>query len=101
MDSKTEWALEYLERMGEKFKDTMHPDMRAALDRIMLCARDHNEEFVVMFLGFMAARGLCKPGIEPQELLDVWAAFKEQMGKEVVGSASSDDGKPEHPNAES
>jgi hypothetical protein len=41
----------------------------------------HSDSFVVMFLGFMAVRGLCKPDIKPQQLLDVWTEFKQEMGK--------------------
>jgi hypothetical protein len=41
----------------------------------------HSEQFVVMLLGYIAAKGLCKPGIQPNELLDAWAEFKREMGK--------------------
>jgi hypothetical protein len=42
---------------------------------------DHSDTFVTMFLGYLAAKRLCKPDIKPSELLDAWAEFKREMGK--------------------
>ena len=92
MDAETRDALAYLDGLGVTYSQTMHPDMRRALDRVMTCARDfsHSEEFILMYLGYLTNKLMSKPDalvtIEelPVFLRHTWAAFKREMGKETL-----------------
>lgn len=90
MDAETRDALAYLDRMGEFYKPTMHPDMRKALDRVMTVARDcsHSEEFIILYLGFLCSKLTEKPLVTIEELpiflLHTWHFFKKEMGKQTL-----------------
>jgi hypothetical protein len=87
MDPETASAVDYIARLESQFAKTMHPDMRKALDRLCLVARDleHSEEFVIVFLGYLCA-SLHKKGIwpiMPDFMLGEWEKFKADMNKQT------------------
>jgi cytidine deaminase len=91
MDRDTRNALAYLESLGTQYARTMNPDMRRALDRVMLCARDlsHSEEFIIMFCGYCRSKLPELNGADMHVIFDAWEAFKEEMGKETLPTKGS------------
>lgn len=66
------------------------PDWALPLNRAELIARcgdlKHSEEFVVMFLGYLQMKVGYREGTMPSTILEAWAEFKREMGKNPDGT---------------